>query len=61
MLTVLCANTGVYSAFNNPHLRDTLSNMGLQQDTAFACLFDFLYRPAPEVSQGVEDCGVLRI
>mmetsp|Transcript_6767 Transcript_6767/g.18159 ORF Transcript_6767/g.18159 Transcript_6767/m.18159 type:complete len:480 (-) Transcript_6767:609-2048(-) len=42
-------HAGVYSAFNNPYLQPALAALGLQQDIAFACLFDFLYRPVPEV------------
>lgn len=30
-------------------MQDKLAALGLQRDTAFACLFDFLYRPVPEV------------
>lgn len=39
----------VYNAFENPYLKSKLAAMGLQQDTAFACLFDFLYRPTADV------------
>ena len=39
----------VWKAFENPLLMDKLRALGMQQDTAFACLFDFLYRPAPDV------------
>ncbi len=39
----------VYAAFDNPRLAPRLAELGLQRETAFACMFDFLYRPTPEV------------
>lgn len=41
----------VWAAFDNPFLKDKLEALGLQRDTAFACLFDYLYRPTPPVLQ----------
>lgn len=42
----------VRKAFDNPHVRDKLHALGMRKDTAFACLFDYLYRPtAPVVEQ----------
>ncbi len=39
----------VYAAFDNPHLAPKLAELGLSRDTAFACLFDYMYRPTREV------------
>ncbi len=39
----------VYKAFDNPLLRPRIEALGMRQDTAFACLFDLLYRPTDEV------------
>jgi hypothetical protein len=39
----------VYKSFENPYLTSNLKALGFQQETAFACLFDFLYRPTQEV------------
>lgn len=38
----------VQASFDNPHLKEALANLGLKRETAFACLFDFLYRPTRE-------------
>ncbi|GAX78563.1 hypothetical protein CEUSTIGMA_g6003.t1 [Chlamydomonas eustigma] len=46
-------HAAVYHAFNNPHLKLRLTELGLKQDTAFACLFDFLYRPTDQVVQAL--------
>ncbi len=35
----------VYNSFDNQILAPQLKAMGLSRDTAFACLFDLLYRP----------------
>jgi hypothetical protein len=40
---------GVWASFNNPFLKDRLAALGFTQNTAFACLFDYLYRPVPEI------------
>mmetsp|Transcript_7862 Transcript_7862/g.16860 ORF Transcript_7862/g.16860 Transcript_7862/m.16860 type:complete len:466 (+) Transcript_7862:146-1543(+) len=42
-------HSGVYGAFDNPLLTERLAELGFQQETAFACLFDFLYRPTTDV------------
>ncbi|KAJ9516056.1 hypothetical protein QJQ45_024485 [Haematococcus lacustris] len=44
-------HAGVYAAFRNPFLASRLKQLGFERETAFACLFDFIYRPAPEVVQ----------
>jgi hypothetical protein len=38
----------VQASFDNPHLKEALASLGLKRETAFACLFDFLYRPTRE-------------
>ena len=44
----------VHAAFDNPHLIKALSSLGFQRETAFACLFDFLYRPTRETVNAVK-------
>jgi hypothetical protein len=43
----------VQASFNNPHLKETLASHGLKRETAFACLFDFLYRPTREAIRAI--------
>eukprot|EP00798_Chlamydomonas_sp_ICE-L_P020594 gene20594-27392_t len=45
----------IWKAFENPLLRPKLDALGMHQETAFACLFDFLYRPTPDILQLLED------
>lgn len=39
----------VYSLFDNPLYNQTLAHMGLKRDTAFSCLFNYLFKLDPKV------------
>ena len=59
----------IFRTFDNALLAPRLRALGLQQETAFACLFDFLYRPTEAAVQAVRpqleallaDPGALKI
>eukprot|EP00271_Cylindrocystis_brebissonii_P004218 TRINITY_DN15839_c0_g1_i2.p1 TRINITY_DN15839_c0_g1~~TRINITY_DN15839_c0_g1_i2.p1 ORF type:complete len:504 (-),score=25.03 TRINITY_DN15839_c0_g1_i2:420-1931(-) len=52
----LASNRGrTYLMFENKHHRRQLDKWGLRQDTAFACAFDFLFRPNAAVRSRVAD------
>jgi hypothetical protein len=46
-------HAAVWAAYGNPLVAGRLAAWGLPRENAFACLFDYLYRPSEDVLQAV--------